>query len=81
MDELTISIPDGLNDEQKAKLAERLTHIATEAVREQGLKPGKQGSLMELAGCMKYNGPPISAQEAKARAMQAAADDYLGRES
>lgn len=74
MDRLTINIPDGLSDDEKAALAEQLSRIAEQSVPVNGSHDAP--SIMDLAGCLHDGRPAGSREEERAAAQQHIVDNY-----
>ena len=81
MAHLTINIPDDLNDQDRAALEERLSRVVEQAVQARRSSPSNGRSLMDLAGCLKHEGPPISKTDARAAAKRHVVDNFRKSES
>jgi len=79
MDQLTIPIPDGLTEGQKTRLVERLARIAAQEVERSADE--QPGSLMDLAGSLKHDGPPISKDQAREAAKRYVVDNFRDHDS
>jgi hypothetical protein len=75
MDQLSISIPEGLSEEQKSSLADWLSQLAMQSIEE--TKRMHTGSVLDFYGSLKSNQPAGTREEEREAARRHVIENYL----